>query len=647
MQFKHPEILYALFLLVIPIIVHLFQLRRFERVSFTNVKFLKEVEIQTRKSSKLKKFLVLCARLLAFTALILAFTQPFLSSIKKEQLKNTYVYLDNSMSMQAMGEEGALLKRASQDLIEVLDNGSPIQLVTNDNFYRNLSGADLQRELLNIDYHPLTPDLNTLLFRIDNDLKNKINEQSEIILISDFQNLKSLNLDSTHAYRLVQVQPVAKANINIDSLYIADQNSEYITLNAVIKSYESERENVAVSLFNEEILQGKSNTSLEANDRKTLEFVIRNQGDFNGRLSINEADLIFDNERFFAINKQPKINVLAIGANNQFLSKIYTQDEFKFNSSTIEELDYSKLSENNLIVLNEITAIPEALIRDLADFVNDGGSLAVIPALNFNITSYQALYDRLSLGRLATPVVREMAISKINFNHPVLKNVFEREVDNFQYPSVQSYVQQQIINSSSILSFENEQAFISQVNRGEGRIYILSAAINKQNATFRNSPLIVPVFYNFAILSYRHAELSYTIGQENELEVEEKLQKDDILQISNGESSFIPLQKIGNNSVQLSLSEQPLKSGFYQLKDKERIVKNLAFNYNRSESDLNYPDLQTLFQDKDNVQYYSNVKSALSAMNNDYKTSSLWPFFIVAALLFLLIEIGLLKFLKS
>ena len=76
MQFKHPEILYALFLLLIPIIVHLFQLRRFEKVPFTNVKFLKQVELQTRKSSKLKKFLILCSRLLALTGLVFAFAQP-------------------------------------------------------------------------------------------------------------------------------------------------------------------------------------------------------------------------------------------------------------------------------------------------------------------------------------------------------------------------------------------------------------------------------------------------------------------------------------------------------------------------------------------------------------------------------------------
>jgi len=73
MQFKHPELLYALFLLIIPIIVHLFQLRKFEKVSFTNVAFLKEAKLQARKSSQIKKWLILCTRLLLLACIVLAF----------------------------------------------------------------------------------------------------------------------------------------------------------------------------------------------------------------------------------------------------------------------------------------------------------------------------------------------------------------------------------------------------------------------------------------------------------------------------------------------------------------------------------------------------------------------------------------------
>ena len=110
MQFKHPEILYALLLLIIPILVHLFQLQRFQKVLFTNVHFLKNILQQTRKSSKLKKLLILLTRMAAFTCLIVAFSQPYFSNNSQQQNYNTTIYLDNSFSMQAKGESGELLK---------------------------------------------------------------------------------------------------------------------------------------------------------------------------------------------------------------------------------------------------------------------------------------------------------------------------------------------------------------------------------------------------------------------------------------------------------------------------------------------------------------------------------------------------------
>src|SRR4051812_34281412 len=119
MQFKHPEILYFLFLLIIPVLVHLFQLRRFKKEYFTNVRFLKELSIQTRKSSKLKKWLLLLTRLLIMAAFIFAFAQPFFKAKDSNQATNEmYIILDNSFSMQAKGQKGELLKRAVQELLE-------------------------------------------------------------------------------------------------------------------------------------------------------------------------------------------------------------------------------------------------------------------------------------------------------------------------------------------------------------------------------------------------------------------------------------------------------------------------------------------------------------------------------------------------
>ena len=123
MQFKHPELLYALLLLIIPIIVHLFQLRRFKKVEFTNVQFLKNITLQTRKSSQLKKWLTLLTRLLLLACAIIAFAQPYISKSSSYKTKSeTVIYLDNSFSMQAKGSNGTLLNSAIQDIIEHIDD---------------------------------------------------------------------------------------------------------------------------------------------------------------------------------------------------------------------------------------------------------------------------------------------------------------------------------------------------------------------------------------------------------------------------------------------------------------------------------------------------------------------------------------------
>jgi len=131
MQFKNPEILYLLFLLIIPILIHLFQLQKFQKVAFTNVKILKAIEQQTRKSAKLKKLLILLSRLLIFTSLIIAFAQPFLNKEQNGLHKETIIYLDNSFSMQAKGDKGELLKRAVQDIISALNDNEELTIFTN------------------------------------------------------------------------------------------------------------------------------------------------------------------------------------------------------------------------------------------------------------------------------------------------------------------------------------------------------------------------------------------------------------------------------------------------------------------------------------------------------------------------------------
>ena len=108
MLFEYKNMFYLLFLLIIPVIIHLFNFRKYTKVLFTNVEFLKQIKTKNRKSSQIKKYLILISRLLAFVFLILAFSKPYTSGEITKYSDSLIIYLDNSISMSVEENGGDL-----------------------------------------------------------------------------------------------------------------------------------------------------------------------------------------------------------------------------------------------------------------------------------------------------------------------------------------------------------------------------------------------------------------------------------------------------------------------------------------------------------------------------------------------------------
>src|SRR6476659_8011806 len=124
MGFLFPEFLFAWLLMAIPVIIHLFNFRKFKKVEFTNVAFLKEVELQTSSSQKLKERLILASRMLAIFFLVLAFAQPYLkskTSVQAYKKSIVSIYLDNSYSMEAVNKDGTLLDEGKRKVKELVN----------------------------------------------------------------------------------------------------------------------------------------------------------------------------------------------------------------------------------------------------------------------------------------------------------------------------------------------------------------------------------------------------------------------------------------------------------------------------------------------------------------------------------------------
>ncbi len=639
MQFVRPEFLYTFFALLIPIVVHLFQLRRFKKQEFTNLAFLETIKLQSRKSSIIKKWLILCTRLLALSCIILAFAQPYFSNqTVKGTTPEIVIYLDNSFSMKALGAQGILLERSVQELLTHLEPSAEIDVFTNTKTYRNRTVKSIQNELLDIDYTAYQLDLKTMLSKGKMMFSKSSLNPKFFIVISDFQQTKKplteLKKDPNYQLFFVQQKPINIENNYIKYVEISPQSNEY-KLSIKANSNTSLQDKLTLSFYNNQKLLGK--TTLEkSNDYKTT-MVVPKHNLSKAKLVLEDNGLNFDDTFYFNIPSEKQINVLTIGKNpNTYLPRIFTADEFSYSFQNIASMGYSAIQKQDLIILDALDRIPNALQSSLSSFLKSDGKLIVIPSENAELSSYNGLFDSEVILKKAL-VSSEKRITNINFDHPIYQNIFEKRIKNFQFPKVKTYFSL-AITPNRLLSYQNDEAFLAQYDN----IFVFSSNISSNDSNFINSPLVVPTFYSIGTSSFKIPKTQYTIGDEHIIESKYSLNKDEVLRLSKDDLSFIPLQRKNNAKLQIITRELPTKAGHYALHHNNDTLQYLSYNFRRNESVLNYINLETIAP---NIAQES-IENSLAIIKSSTNTKSIWKWFVTFAIIFLALEMLILKFFK-
>lgn len=107
-------------------------------------------------------------------------------------------------------------------------------------------------------------------------------------------------------------------------------------------------------------------------------------------------------------------------------------------------------------------------------------------------------------------------------------------------------------------------------------------------------------------------------------------------------TQFIPLQQTKANFVQITTTDSPEKAGNYTIEKENEILGTISYNYNRSESHLNYLNPK----DWEGATVHESVAELFKSINEANSVNSYWKWFVIFALVFLLFEMLILKFLK-
>jgi hypothetical protein len=135
-------------------------------------------------------------------------------------------------------------------------------------------------------------------------------------------------------------------------------------------------------------------------------------------------------------------------------------------------------------------------------------------------------------------------------------------------------------------------------------------------------------------------EIYYDINKYYTIELDTTLGSDQVLKtIAPNGTQFIPRQRQMGNKIIVETDENFSEAGHYRIQIDGTMLQTIAMNERREESKIDYLDTDQISQF--GLQVKENMD--LSKLTTIAESNELWPFFVLAALFFLICEVIILK----
>lgn len=672
MQFVYPAFLWALTAISIPIVIHLFHFRRYKKIVFSDIRFLKQLQEQNKSKQKIKDWVILACRVLAIALLVFAFTQPFIpigENSGRGGQKNISIFIDNSNSMNAEGSEGSLLEMAkskARSVINAYGNTDKFQVLTNElggNEQRYLNKTDALARVDLIGPSKASANATNINGKQISGFSMQNGRFNEAYVISDFQsgqfNLNQLEADTVTHYSFLPVANDAAQNISVDSVFISTpfiKLNEPVKLQIKLSNHGNEAiEGTVVSVRLNNIQKALLNVNLGANETVMAEasITITDEGWQKGEISITDYPVTYDDKLYFSLKTSVQNTILCLSnAPNRFIDAVYGDDaNYKLTLNSFGNINYQNFNAYNLIILNEPTEISSGLQTELDKYQDQGGQVLLIPpaanasALNLftnahQLPTYQALQ------------AQALKVSQVSENSVLFKNVFKRLNQNADLPVVNQYYvlqKQSSTKGRALISLNNGEALLWQTNAKKGNVYLLGAPLNTSFTNLPQHSLFVPMMLNMAMGATKENRLYYTVNANAYIVLPAELSvKSKLIGIKNKDQELVT-EIIQRNGQKLVHAEAIKTAGWFDVKEKSTntLLSVASFNDNRNESVMRFLNEDEIKQQTAQLKHAkinTNNSQVLGAQISEALSGrSLWRWFILAALIFLVIEIILLR----
>lgn len=694
MSFLSPLFLFAVAAIGLPLIIHLLNLKRPQKVAFSTLAFFKELQKTTIRKIKIKRYLLLVVRLLAIICLALVLARPFLppglGGVDNKSAALNVILLDNSTSMSRIGENGPLFEQAKEIIIALEGSAKEndrfvFQTTNGEERFANVIGPSqlLRRveaaEITNSGNYTKqrfesliallgdSPFENKRFFLISDGQLSQINTLAELdniprTISTTFFNLGGVPVQNTVVNKMETSSDMIGAGLPILlNVEISNQSEIPVSNQFVTLEYEGE-------------IIGQYTVSLPPNGIQVYSFEVipSESGVSTGRLLVEGDEFTADNVQNFSIFVPATRNILWVNDGQLPGELSYTElvlnasdqndAQLSYREVNLDEFEGVNIEEFEAIIFDGLTKIPEYAFSRLQTYVQNGGGIVVFPSEQIEISNYNSFFGLYNAGRYVGLVGDYASFNSIasgnqlQEDHPIFIELFDAE-ENEQIrvtnPDVFYFYRFQPSTSPggfNIIGLNTGDPLFREKRFGDGKLMISTIGNDPGWSNFGVKPLFAPFYYRslLYVSSSSQGGIQYhTLGKP--FTWEGNISAENLI-IKNEEDEIVPEIRNSALGVQVSYEAVNWKPGFISLSNSEESIR-FAVNADPRESDFTEINSTQFLADRNDIRIVNAFEIPDETLNAEIIASGfgreIWQWFMWAGLCLLVIESLISAFYKT
>jgi hypothetical protein len=677
MVFLNPSILLGLLAAAIPILIHILNFRKLQKVEFSTLSFLKELQKSKIKKIKLKQWLLLLLRTLIIIFIILAFARPTLENVSiaggASTAKSSSLFiLDNSFSMSYVGDDGSNFnksKKIAKNIISKMHEGDDIIILKSTDSVLTTSSQETATKFIDdLSITSITESTNSKLLKAIDILNQSNNINKEIFILSDLQETTLINKNSNDSLskqltdNKIKLYSFDMSSDNVNNYSVSNLSllnsiielNKPLTFSVAFSNYSDLAiNNIALSLFVNDKRVAQQSVSLNEKSDKIIYFEtsLNSTGLIEARIEAEEDNIVQDNISYLSFIVPKKIKVLMLYEDITDLSFIESavssiSDQISITKQNILGVLNNRVTNFDLIFYVG-TKVNKSL--DIANYLIEGGGLIFIPPKSVSENSLVELSKIIGLPKVKDIINSKPSqgnyaeFGKIDFEHPIFQNLFEKQTKKqIETADLFKYIKfEEPINAKSIIRLIDKSTFLGEYNFQKGKVLYLNSAVNLDWSNLAIKGIFAPLISRmvFYLTSANENLQTYTTGDLIPVRID-KLTFPLVEVFSPNGEDKINLQNNSSDILNYNFTSTP---GIYNFYNNGDLLSTISVNVDRRESNLTKIDNNTLeaFYENlfsNNYLTFNSDENYLEQISQARFGTELWKYFIIIVILLSLIE---------